>query len=176
MTIKNSKNLYFWPISSFRLLLWRLYDIQNYCNSVFISFPNCSYICVRRETSYWPKRLCTQLRLLKKWESWGFVLSRTLNQFCNLLLKCRIFNWLYFDLLGRLSKCSHYLQLFLLRLVWWLRCWTILRIWKAVFILLIHLGRSWGFDQRHWIPCVKYLLRGSIWIRSRLDETIFTIY
>ena len=86
MPIKYSKYLNLRPVLDTRLFSRRLNDIQNYCDSIFICFSNCSDVCIRCKTPNWTKSFCTYLRRLKLLKSCWFLLSGALHKFCDLLL------------------------------------------------------------------------------------------
>ena len=91
VTIKYSKYLNLRPVLDSRLFSRWLDDIQNYCNSIFICFSNCSYVGICCKTPHWAKSFCTNFWGLKLLKSCRLLLAGALHKFCNLLLQNGIF-------------------------------------------------------------------------------------
>jgi hypothetical protein len=110
MPVKNTENLYFGPICELRGLLWRLYDIQYYCDAVFVRFAHRAHVGVRCKGFHCAEGLrahlgCLELLKVRRLFSLG-----SLHKFQNLLLQNRVFDLsLLFRPHDRLFDRPHYL-------------------------------------------------------------------
>lgn len=68
MPIIDTENLNIWPVLDLRILLSRLYHIENDSNPVFILLSNYTYVCVGSKRSYCSKWLIWHSTLLKVWQ------------------------------------------------------------------------------------------------------------